>query len=63
MDYQVQNALKGLIIMVYSNFIDLIDLNDRPVSWWKKVIELGAEIASGGIFGCLQGEDHGDALL
>ena len=54
MVYQGYNALKGLIIMVYSNFIDLIDLNDRPVSWWKKVIELGAEIAG-------HPEDYSDA--
>ena len=28
-----------------SKFTNLIDLNDMPVSWWNKVIELGAKIS------------------
>jgi len=29
---------------MYSEYQHLIDLNDYPVSWWKKVVELGEEI-------------------
>ena len=27
-----------------SEYQHLIDLNDYPVAWWKKVVELGEEI-------------------
>ncbi len=29
---------------MYSDYQHLIDLNDYPVSWWKKVVELGEKI-------------------
>ena len=31
---------------MFSEYQHLIDLNDYPVSWWKKVVELGEEIYS-----------------
>ena len=29
---------------MYSDYQHLIDLNDYPVSWWKKIVDLGEEI-------------------
>lgn len=41
----LRKFLKGENKMVISRYANLIDLNDYPVSWWEKVVKLGAEIA------------------
>ena len=32
---------------MHSEYQHLIDLSDYPVSWWKKVVELGEEVGQG----------------